>query len=126
MKTITQFLTAAAATALIAGAAQAQVHTQTAPPADTTPSGATTSDVTGDTAVNPDITTDKGLVADTSPAGETPVTAPVAVAATTYAQGASVTTMTVTNGPIPDTAENRAKYGQPLSRTGRMTAARGN
>jgi predicted secreted protein len=122
MKTITQILTAAAATALIGGAAQAQ----STPPTDTTASGATTADVTGDTAVNPDITTDNGLTADTSPAGQTPVTAPVAVAATTYAQGASVTTMTVTNGPIPDTAENRAKYGQPLSRTGRMTAARGN
>ena len=38
-----------------------------------------------------------------------------------------VTTMTtVTNGPVPDTAENRAKYGQPLSRAGKRTAARGN
>ena len=27
----------------------------------------------------------------------------------------------VSNGPIPDTRENRARYGQPLSATGRMT-----
>ena len=39
---------------------------------------------------------------------------------------ATFTSMTVTNGPVPDTAENRAKYGQPLSRAGKMTAAKGN
>ena len=39
---------------------------------------------------------------------------------------ATFTNMTVTNGPVPDTAENRAKYGQPLSRAGKRTAARGN
>jgi UrcA family protein len=33
---------------------------------------------------------------------------------------------TVTNGPVPDTAENRARYGSPMSRAGRMTAPRGN
>jgi hypothetical protein len=27
---------------------------------------------------------------------------------------------------VPDTAENRAKYGQPMSRAGKRTAARGN
>ena len=32
---------------------------------------------------------------------------------------------TVTNGPVPDTAENRARYGDPMSRAGRMTAPRG-
>jgi hypothetical protein len=32
----------------------------------------------------------------------------------------------VTNGPVPDTPENRRKYGQPLSHAGKMTAARGN
>jgi len=51
------------------------------------------------------------------------VTAP---AATSAAANASFTTMTVTNGPVPDTKENRAKYGQPLSRAGKMTTARGN
>ena len=38
----------------------------------------------------------------------------------------ALTNMTVTNGPVPDTPENRAKYGAPLSRAGKMTAARGN
>ena len=34
--------------------------------------------------------------------------------------------ITVTNGPVPDTAENRAKYGQPMSRAGKRTAPKGN
>ncbi|MDB5432188.1 MAG: hypothetical protein JWP35_3304 [Caulobacter sp.] len=38
----------------------------------------------------------------------------------------SVTTTLVTNGPVPDTAENRAKYGGPQSHAGKRTAARGN
>ena len=33
------------------------------------------------------------------------------------------TNVVVTNGPVPDTAENRAKY-RPLSNAGRRTAAR--
>ncbi len=32
----------------------------------------------------------------------------------------------VTNGPVPDTAANRAKYGGPMSRTGKKTAPKGN
>jgi hypothetical protein len=46
--------------------------------------------------------------------------------ATTYGQGASVTATTTTNGPIPDTPENRQKYGQPLSHAGKRSAAKGN
>jgi len=38
----------------------------------------------------------------------------------------TVTTSTVTNGPVPDTAENRARYGGPMSHAGKRTAARGN
>jgi hypothetical protein len=29
-------------------------------------------------------------------------------------------------GPVPDTPENRARYGDPASRAGRATAPRGN
>lgn len=32
----------------------------------------------------------------------------------------------VTNGPVPDTRANRAAYGQPDSRAGRRTRAKGN
>lgn len=39
---------------------------------------------------------------------------------------ATFTTRTITNGPVPDTAENRARYGQPMSRAGKMTAPRAN
>lgn len=40
------------------------------------------------------------------------------------AQGIAV--QTVTNGPVPDTAANRAKYGGPMSRAGKMTRPAGN
>ncbi len=32
----------------------------------------------------------------------------------------------VTNGPVPDTAANRAKYGGPMSHAGKMTKPAGN
>jgi hypothetical protein len=32
----------------------------------------------------------------------------------------------VTNGPVPDTPANRAKYGKPMSRAGKRTAPAGN
>jgi UrcA family protein len=38
---------------------------------------------------------------------------------------ATYTTTTVTNGPVADTPENRARYA-PLSRAGKRTAAKGN
>lgn len=49
-----------------------------------------------------------------------------APAATSYSAPASYTTSTVTNGPVPDTKENRAKYGMPMSNAGKRTAAAGN
>jgi hypothetical protein len=39
---------------------------------------------------------------------------------------ATVTTTTVTNGPIADTPENRAKYGPPMSNAGKRSKAKGN
>lgn len=36
-----------------------------------------------------------------------------------------VTTRTITNGPVPDTPENRARFGGPMSRGGAMTAPAG-
>jgi hypothetical protein len=32
----------------------------------------------------------------------------------------------VTNGPIPDTAANRARYGEPISHAGRLSSPAGN
>jgi len=37
-----------------------------------------------------------------------------------------VTTTTTTNGPVPDTRENREKFGGPNSNAGRRTAPKGN
>ena len=39
---------------------------------------------------------------------------------------ATLTSAMVSNGPIPDTAENRALYGGPQSNAGKRTAAKGN
>ena len=49
-----------------------------------------------------------------------------APAASAYGQTASVTVQTVTNGPVPDTAANRQKFGGPLSNAGRQTRPVGN
>jgi len=48
-----------------------------------------------------------------------------APAAATEPAPATYTTSTVTNGPVADTLENRARYA-PLSRAGKRTAAKGN
>lgn len=52
-------------------------------------------------------------------------TAP-AVSAYGEPAAATVTTETVTNNPVPDTAQNRARYGGPMSNGGRMTTPAGN
>lgn len=60
---------------------------------------------------------------------EAPTTEPPAAeapSATSYGQQASVTVQTVTNGPVPDTTSNRARFGGPMSNAGKRTAARGN
>ncbi|CAN7256487.1 UrcA family protein [Phenylobacterium sp. LjRoot225] len=60
-----------------------------------------------------------------APVGPTAAIEP-APAAETYGQTASVTTQTVTSGPVPDTPENRARFGGPMSRRGQHTAPAGN
>ncbi|MDB5424479.1 MAG: hypothetical protein JWQ29_1895 [Phenylobacterium sp.] len=59
------------------------------------------------------------------------VFAEAAPAADAYAAQASATeptftVSTVTNGPVADTPENRARYGAPMSNAGKRTAPRGN
>jgi len=52
-----------------------------------------------------------------------------AIPATQAAMPASATTdaaQVVSNGPVPDTPANRAKYGKPMSHAGRHTAPAGN
>lgn len=136
---LTHLATATAAVALLGGAAYAQ---QPQPDKGPTP-GSVTGDWNGAHAPSDDkqyqekvtvpvgsapaaTTTDPmpSAQADVSTTASADVTAPAAD--TGAAANASFTTMTVTNGPVPDTAENRAKYGQPMSRAGKRTAARGN
>ncbi len=130
--------TAAVLVAFAGGAAQAQ------PPATPTP-GSVTGDWNGAHAPSDEKQYQEKVVvpvgaapgvASTSPmpdttvgtgtSASTDVTTPLASSATSYAATASVTTTTVTNGPIADTPENRAKYGKPMSRAGQRTPARGN
>ena len=94
---------AAAATALIGGAALAQEPaTQPAPATPSTSTSTTTDTAATGQAVNTTAST------------------------VTDASGASVTTALTTNGPVPDTKANRAKYGGPMSHAGKRTAATGN
>jgi hypothetical protein len=73
-----------------------------------------------------------------NPSGGDPSMAPSAGASATNASGvmtsqttadqsgAIVTNTTVTNGPVPDTSANRAKFGPPMSNAGKRTAPAGN
>jgi len=106
-------IAACAATALMTGAAMAQDPVKTAPPEyieDSAHSPLTVNPKPMDRTVMPARPADTGSFSETS----------------ALMPSATLTIETVTNGPVPDTAENRAKYGQPDSRAGKMTAARGN
>jgi len=137
-----QLTSAAAALALLGGAASAQQAQQAPTPGSVTgdwngahapsddkqyqekvrvPVGAPPSD---SSAAAPMPESSSSATSSTSATVSSDATASSATSAATPA--ASVTTTMVTNGPVPDTPENRAKYGQPMSRAGKMTAARGN
>lgn len=86
-----------------------------------------------DAYANPPAYAVTGTGADTAyvaPVGPTPepedTVSASATSADTAAAPASYTTSTVTNGPVPDTPENRARYGAPMSHAGKQTPARGN
>jgi hypothetical protein len=120
---ITHLFAAAAATALIGGAAYAQeaetpnagaataAPDQTATPAVDAPA---TAPASTDTAVNP-------TAADSAPAA----TDTAATVSSPGATGTTVNVTTLTNGPVADTPENRKLY-QPLSNAGRRSAPKGN
>jgi hypothetical protein len=114
--TIKHLAIAASALTLLAGAAHAQ---QVNKPMVPDPAPAPTS------ATNPGSLTDPNTA--TSGAATVTNAAPSAASPGTSSDASAVvSTTTVTNGPVADTPENRAKYGQPLSRAGRRTAAKGN
>lgn len=119
--TLTRLLTAAGFAAVLAAGSSAYAQTS-----DTTISvdeqGNTTATTTTTTPAVIDPATGLPVSASATTAG-----VPASSLTTTMTgEPGTVTTRTVTNGPIPDTAENRAKYGQPMSRAGKRTAAAGN
>ena len=56
----------------------------------------------------------------------TPAAEAYSAPASATAPPATYSTTTVTNGPVADTPENRARYGAPMSRAGKRTSPRGN
>ena len=104
---IKHLLSAAAALALMTGAAQAQT-TAASPPMST-----------------PDVSP-KPMDSTATTSATVPATALAPSPANSTDTSAMVTVKTVTNGPVADTPENRAKYGQPLSRAGKRTLPKGN
>lgn len=134
---IARLITAAAATALLAGAAHAQssgpvspsqaaaqnaTGSWTGPLGQSSPAPMTSSSSSAGASMQMDSSMSSAPSASTMGA-DASVTAS---AAATPMAGSTVTVSTVTNGPVPDTAENRAKYGQPMSRAGKMTRPAGN
>ncbi|MDP3659587.1 hypothetical protein [Phenylobacterium sp.] len=136
-----------AASAMAAGSASAQEaaappNMSSPPPADSSSTGIPSADstkltgtdagktnlpggeVNADTSARTDGT--MGVDASSTTSAEASSDPTATPAAGGYATSASVTTTTVTNGPVPDTAENRAKYGKPMSNAGKRSAAKGN
>ena len=116
--TIKHLAIAASALTLLAGAAHAQ---QVNKPMVPDPAPAPTSATNPGSLTDPNVAT-SGAATVTDPAAAPSATSP----ATSSDASAVVSTTTVTNGPVADTPENRAKYGQPMSRAGKRTAAKGN
>jgi len=108
---IKYLLTTAAALALMTGAA----HAQPAPPAS---APMATPDVNPKPMDSTASATAAAMPAPMAPAATAPEASTNAAAV--------VSVSTVTNGPVADTPENRAKYGQPLSRAGKRTLPKGN
>ncbi len=91
---------------------------QTTPSAQTTTAPTTSTDMAADPAAAP-----------SAPAAGVNSSGTVAVSSKSPEEQASLKAgdaNVVTNGPVPDTRENRAKYGGPMSNGGRHTAPKGN
>lgn len=136
-------LTAVAASALMAGAAHAQLGAGTSPDTGETPNQASPADPkdsqTGLPSVDATRPTGSNAGRTSLPQGEvsgdTDASAPSADLSSSTAVSASGSGVSassggnvqvISNGPVPDTPENRAKYGAPMSRAGKRTAAAGN
>ncbi len=125
MKPIILLSTAAAAVVLLASQASAQSVNDPAPPTQTTtPSGPIDPNQKRSTFDKRDEM--RAAEQEMEVEGAGPVATPMTdrTVVMDVAAGASERAL-VTNGPVLDTAENRAKY-PPQSRAGKRTAARGN
>jgi hypothetical protein len=120
----TLFISLAAAGALIAGAAMAEDVTSRS---SQDPPSASTAATPAEDALSTDATA-RSSTSSVSASELAPTPSANVASSTTRidSTGAIVTHELVTNGPVPDTPENRARYGQPLSHAGRLTAPRGN
>jgi hypothetical protein len=126
---------AVAACGLIAGASYAQSDTSAAPN-DTSAGAATAPDNSPAGASGSMSGPSSGMSAQPGAAtGAAPATGDVtaapaagtnAAAATEAGRNASVNVGPATMAPIPDTKENRARFGGPNSRAGRATRPKGN
>jgi hypothetical protein len=113
-------ITAAAVTALCAGAAVAQDIPSSSPRSDYTvnpPADSTVRVVPAPNSVTLTPNSESVIIID----GEARVPVSAEVAARS-----GIVVEVITNGPVPDTPENRAEYGGPMSRAGQMTTPAGN
>jgi hypothetical protein len=128
-----RLMIASAATAtLLAGAALAQNapagDTAVNPPsANQLPPGAASDNSTAPAAIAPTQGPSSASAPSVNaPSSDAASVAPAAGAPAERAPAASAGTDLISNGPVPDTPANRAKYGQPLSHAGRATKPAGN
>ncbi len=133
MRTKLTIATAAAA-ALLAGAAFAQPASPPNAGVSPAPDGATTGPSTpappGDQRAPTYVADRPAADASAPPAAGAPADPTVGPAARAPAERAPTASVggvdVVTNGPVPDTPENRAKYGKPDSHGGRASKPDGN
>jgi hypothetical protein len=117
---MSHLMTAAAFATLLGGAAYAQSADQPATTTDAAPPATQMTpgqpDAMSTTATPP--ASQYNYNASTQPASSSTLGDPTSM----KAGDANV----VSNGPVPDTRENRAKYGRPLSNAGKRSAPAGN
>jgi hypothetical protein len=117
---LSRLFAVAAATALMSGAALAQ----TLMPVDPSQNPPPPASISDPSMMTPDpATTPSASTLGTDTAGVVPMSSQSPeVQATLKAGDPNV----VSNAPIADTPENRAKYGKPMSNAGKRSAAKGN
>ena len=109
---LTKVLFTAAAAALLSTAAFAQDH-ESKPQDQSATSPNTVNPVNNDDHVD-------------NVAASTGVATDVVAISPEEARARGITVEMVASAPVPDTPENRRRFGQPLSNAGRNTAPRGN